>query len=756
MDWKTCALVSRGSRTLSAFTIRPPLEGAGARHHPDGTSQGRRTDTRPVHAVRIRAASLLVVSALLAAAGGARGSSVRLGLSPAPTESVSVVLHAKAFDASREPITLPFNVEPGATEPEATLPDGVVWTVEAQAAGYWSPSVAVASGQMARLLLHRTCRVSGVLEPGLASQVSARLEERPGGERPPTTDKLPCTTEKQERFICEVPAGDWGFSLRAIGRVPHYELEKPLPPGAELRLGTVALASGASLAGWVSADEPGWKPAGARAHVRRLGSPEALPGSPNVPVSKLGFIQFAGLKPGPYQVVVVQQGYSRAVRGVEVVESLEAFLSEPLVLGKARELDLTVVPPVGPDGEPWMVEIRDSASAAPGAVIGAGTARGGSLRWRELRSGQRYWISLKTSAGEPWFFEEAGFVADAPVVEHTVQVDLEPVSGRVLLGERPLQAEMLFGLRQNLRIRMSSDGEGRFLGVLPGLGKWGVRVTSAESGVNRDLDVDVVRTPSGSGEVEIRLDDLALSGVLVDETGTLVDRPAFVLILNPGVRGPEQVKAEGGRFRAGGLPPGDYVLSAELSDLASERIAARLVAGEDPDPVRLVMKRKNRLSLRVVGPDGAPIPRVPVAISPGPGRLVGVTSFRWTDEAGRLDWREAGPGETSQCLTLYGGSRLATRIVNAPIGPEEQTLRLDAIGGRIVTNPESAPEDVVLFHGGCSVQRSHFARWRHEDFPLLAPGAYTLCPARTYRPNEACVTGVLNPMDSLVLRPRKN
>lgn len=677
-------------------------------------------------------------------------------LSPAPADRVSVVLHAKALDASREPITLPFDVEPGAIAQESTLPDGVVWIVEARAAGYWSPSVAVASGQMARLLLHRTCRVSGAVKPGLGAHISVRLEERPGGAKPPTNDMVLCAAEKPDAFLCEVPAGDWGFSLRANGRVPHYEFEKPLLPGADIQLGTVHLASGASLAGWVAGDDPGWKPAGAKAHVRKLGSPEALPSSPNVPVSRRGFFQFAGLKPGPYQLVVVQPGYSRAVRGVEVRESLEAFLNEPLVLGKPRELDLAVVPPVGPDGEPWSVEIRDSASAAPGAVIGAGVARGGSLRWHELRSGQRYWISLKSSAGEPWYFEDAGFVADAPVVKHTVQVDLEPVSGRVFLGEQPLQAEMLFGLKQNLRIRMLSDGEGRFLGVLPRLGRWEVRITSAESGIERNLDVDVVRSPSGSGEVEIRLDDLALSGVLVDETGTIVERSAHVLVLNPGVRGPEQVKAEGGRFRAGGLPPGEYVLSAEMSDLASDRVAARLAEGEDPDPIRLVMKKKKRLALRVVGANGAPIPRVSVGISPGPGGVVGATRFAWTDEAGRLDWTHVAPGETSQCLTLYGGSQLAVRILNAPVGPEEQTIQLDGIGGRIVTSPESGPADVVLFHDGCYVRRSYFAKWRHEGFPTLAPGGYTLCPARTYQPNEACATGVLGPMESLVLRPRQN
>lgn len=705
--------------------------------------------------MKISAGSLLLLSAFLAAPGYARASSVRVDLSPAPTEGGVVVLLAKALDASREPLTLPVKVEPGVEGPETTLPDGVVWVVDAKAPGYWSPSVAVGSGQSARVLLRRTCRLSGTLKPGPALQVSVRLEERPGGEKPPTTDKLHCTTEKSETFDCEVPAGDWGYSIRAGGRVPHYDFEKPLRPGTEIHLGEVHLSSGASLAGWVSGDEPGWKPAGARAYARRLMSPEALPSSPNVPVSDRGFFQFAGLKPGAYQLVVVQPGYSRAVRGVEVKESLEAVLNEPLVLGKPRELDLAVVPPAGPDGESWTVEIRDSASASPGAVIGAGVARGGAFRWRELRSGQHYWVSLKTSAGEPWHFGEEGFVADAPVVKHTVRVDLESVAGRVFLGEEPLQAEMLFGLKQNLRIRMVSDGEGRFLGVLPRLGRWSVRVTSTDSAINRDVDVDVVRAPSGSGEMEIRLSDLGLSGVLVDEAGSLLDIPATVFVLNPGVRGPEQVEVAGGRFRARGLPPGGYVLSADSQALASDRVAVRLTDGEDPEPIRLVMKKKGRLSLRVVGPDGAPIPRVPVAISPGPGGLVGLTRYRWTDAAGRLDWREAAPGETSQCLTLYGGSRLASRILSVPIGPEEQVIRLESIGGVVVTDPESGPTDVVLLHDGCSVTRSHFEHWGHKDFPLLEPGTYTACVAPDLRPNEACTTGVLQPMGRLALRPRQ-
>lgn len=701
-----------------------------------------------------RIGSLLILSVILAAAGSARGSSVRLELSPTPPERVSVVLLAKALDACREPIALPVSVEPGAKSPEATLPDGVVWVVEGLAAGYWSPSVSVGSGQSARLLLNRTCRVSGALKPGLATQVSVRLEERPGGAKPPTTDKLSCVADRAEAFSCDVPAGDWGVSLRAPGRVPHYEFERALQPGAEVRLGPIGLSQGASLAGWVSADEPGWKPSGAKAHIRSLGKAEALSSGPTAPVSERGFLQLAGVKPGHYQLVVVQPGYSRAVRGVEVKEALEAFLNEPLVLGKARELDLSVDPPVGPNGEPWTVEIRDAASAAPSAVIGSGIARGGKLRWRELRSGQRYWISLKSSVGEAWYFEEAGFVADAPLVEHTVRVELEPVSGKLFLGEQPLRAEVLFGLKKNLRIRMESDAEGRFLGVLPGLGRWEVRITSAENGIKRDVDVDVVRAPSGSAEVEIRLNDLALSGVLVDEAGSLVERPAFVLILKPGVRGPEQISAEGGRFRAGGLPPGEYVLSADSRDLASDRVAARLVEGEAPDPVRLVMKKKKRLALRVVAPDGTPIPRVSVAISPGPSTVGGATFFRWTDEAGRLDWTEVSPGDTSQCLTLYGGNQLAVKIVDVRVGPEEQTIQLDSIGGTIVTNPGSPPSDVILFHDGCSVARGHFSRWRLKEFPTLAPGVYTLCAAPAFPPNGACATGELRALETLVLRPR--
>ncbi len=697
---------------------------------------------------------LLVPAILLAAAVNAQGSSIRVELSSARPEKVSVVLLAKSFDASREPIAVPINFEPGEKDAEAVLPDGGVWVVEGRAAGYWSPSVAVGSGQSARLVLNRTCRVSGVLESGLPEPVSVRLEERPGGAKPPTTDKLPCAVDKPGAFTCEVPAGDWGISIRVPGRVPHYELEKTLQPGGEIGLGAIRLSSGASLAGWVTADEPGWKAAAARAYLRGLGRSEALPKSPDASVSERGFFQIGGVKPGQYQVVVVQPGYSRAVRGVEVKESLEAFLNEPLVLGKARELSLAVVPPAGPDGEPWTVEIRDAPSAAPGAVIGAGVAHGGKLRWRELRSGQRYWISLKTSVGEHWFFEEAGFVADEPIVEHTVRVELEPVSGKLFRGEQPLRAELVFGLRQNLRIRMESDGEGRFLGVLPSLGRWGVRITSAENWIKRDVEVDVVRAPSGSGEVEIRLNDLALSGVLVDEAGSLVERPAYVLVLNPGGRGPEQVKSERGRFRAGGLPPGEYVLSADTPDLASDRVAVRLVEGEDPETVRLVMKKKKRLALRVVGPEGAPIPRVSVAISPGPGSVPGVTRFRWTGEDGRLDWTEVAPGETSQCLTLYGGSQYAVRILNAPVGPEEQVIQLDGIGGTLSTNPEAAPVDVVLFHDGCYTTRGHFGRFRHKDFPLLAPGTYTLCAVPAFRPTEACSTGVLRPLESLALRPR--
>lgn len=676
---------------------------------------------------------------------------VVVGVTPLLKEGLSVVVSAKALDGSTEPIEWSIVLDPAAGEREIRFRSDRVLAVQGEAAGYWSAPVVVGAEQEARLVLYRTARVSGVARGIETGEIKARLERRPGGAEPPTSEPIRCQPEPAESFRCDVPAGDWGFSVRAPRRAPVYEFGKPLQPGGELALGALGLTQGASLAGWVSAEGLGYKPSGARVFLWQRGGDLARAAS--TPASELGFFQLTGAQPGRYQAVAIQPGYARAILPVEIRADTEAFLAEPLVLGQARELALTIEPAVGPDGKPWFVVLRETASPDPGSVVGEGVAKDGKFRWRELRSGHRYWASLKTSTGALWFIDQVGFLADAPVVGRTLQVGVERISGIVFLGEEPLQASITFGLKSNLRIEMSSGSDGRFDGVLPSLGSWSARVISNEKGIKRDMDVQVVRAASGVGEAEIRLDDFALRGILVEETGSLAEPPAFLHLFRRDPPILEQSRVEGGRFRVGGLSPGEYVVYAESQALKSDKVTAILEKGDEPRELRLVMKPKGKLLLRVVDPGGTPVPAVPIAVGPARNKMPAGRNFIFTDASGRAEWGSVSAGEMDQCLALYGGERFASKLVSARVGEGEVTIELDTVGGTIVTKSASANGgEVELYRDGCTIWRGYFRNWKLQDFPRFSPGLYTLCPARSWPPGPQCASGVLKPLETLRLQ----
>jgi hypothetical protein len=690
---------------------------------------------------------LLVALLLSSVARGA--SSVRVTMTPAPESTRSVAIRARALDASTVPIEQRIDVAPGFSR-ELLLPAEAGWVVEAEAEGYWSPRVLVGPGQTADLLLYRTTRVSGTTAVP-AAEIGIRLEARPQDPPPPTIDLLPCAVEPLKTFRCDVPAGPWGFSVRSRGYAPVYEFAQPLSPGGTVDLGKITAVAGASFSGWVTAETRTWDPKRARVYIRPSSKPTPLSTAPSAAVSPVGFFQFTNVEPGRYQAVVTQLDYSRDVRNVEVVAGLEARLSAPMVLGPACALTLVIEPPVGPDGAPWNVEIRDSMDPASSSVVGEGVANAGQFRWRELRAGQRYWAGLKTSSGQRWMFDDVGFVMDAAVVERRIEVAVERVGGVVSLGKLPLSAQLTFGLRSNVQATFSSGQDGRFGGFLPRLGPWRVRVLSKD--VSRDLDVQVARNSSGEANVEIRLDDSAIRGVLVTEKDELFEGHAFVVVYAGGDTN-ERHDVEGGHFRIGGLSPGSYRVFAEGSGAKSATIAASVREDEESDEVRLVMKPRRTIRLLVLGP-GGPAPRVPIAVVPATSdEWAQAVPFLFTDAEGRFSYPNLGPEENERCFVFYGSNRYASKIARVPVSPEEVTITLDTIGGMIVTTGSDV-DNPWLVHDGCPIWRKHFQRWGNKDFPLFSPGRYDLCPTVTWQVTSQCVGGVLEPMKTLQLNLRK-
>ena len=153
-------------------------------------------------------------------------------------------------------------------------------------------------------------------------------------------------------------------------------------------------------------------------------------------------------------------------------------------------------------------------------------------------------------------------------------------------------------------------------------------------------------TPPGDVEITVpdhRLRSSALRGRVVDPTGQPV---AAQLSLDTLDRGSARATsdASSGEFELTALPPLEdgYLLRLETVDppLALTYGPVQLEPGSTHECGTLVLKRTGRLSARVRGPDGRPVPEAPARIETGDGRILGTSLVR----NGKLQSKPLAPG----------------------------------------------------------------------------------------------------------------
>lgn len=698
----------------------------------------------------MRALALLV---FLGARGNAvlaqqAGGSLGLRLDRPSSAPVIATIRESALDGHEHPRDIQATIEVNGRAQVALRPGA--WMLEARAAGYWSPRVAVGIGQSAELTLYEQAVVSGSLAPSAPTDIGLRLERLPGQEKPPTSDIFACEVGDR-RFTCRAPKGTWGFSLRSKGHAASYFVSSPFVAPVTMAEPLV-LEPGASLAGWVSSEETGWVPS--KVSVRLIKrTPQEGQLRHLTKVLPAGFFQIKGLDAGDYQALAIHDGLAPDSRLVRVIKDSEAFLVDPLILTKATSLDLTVKPPLGPDGKPWQAEILEVTEGAAGAypAVVAPVVEG-HLLWPGLRKNHRYSVWLKTSSGQRWSADEGTFTADKPVTKREIVAGIENVSGHVKLAGRPLRATLSFGASSNLGVILASDDDGLIHGALPRLGPWRVRVESSDRLVVRALDVVAVRSAEGFGTVEIDLGDHRLRGVLVDENDRVFEGRATVTVTLPKSE-PFQKHVTGGRFELAGLQPGNFQMHADADGLLGETVSGVVKEaggeGDDGDEVRIVMKRKRALTLKALGPGDAPLPGLAVAILPSDVNASQGITFRQTDADGKVSF-SVSASESSRCVFVYSERRgLASKLVRLPVTPEDAVLRFDSVGGTIdFGGAGNFPGDRWLVRDGCRLPPVIIRRFGGSTFPAVEPGSYSVCAPEGGR----CSTGLLKPLGTVVLQ----
>lgn len=726
---------------------------------------------------RIAASLRLAVGACLLALATSTpiwASTLTLSFPPGAVERqvVEGSITAKSIDGRAVPVVRTFSCEAqGACIVDLGLPDEYRWILTVAVPGYWTKGPFPAETLSVRMLPTAKLRGTAIFPKG--SPVPESILVRFGSAADSSHSAVQADDGlagesvcpiRDGSFACELPAGFLDFSLRARGHVSIYRWGQHLTVGSRADIGRISFRQGASLVGHVTSPDRGAPKAGAcRVRLETgIGSPK-LPATaaalPSTSVDDRGFFHLEVIPGGKWDVVAEQEGFAPARQTVSILEGAEAALTKPIVISRPVRLEVMLDPPQDPDGSPWRVQLMelngdrvvDMTADTPASV-------GGTWVRENLGASGKYIVRVLTGTRQRWWADDVPFSPEGTPFMKRVVLEVEPVSGRIALGGKPLRSRIVFGKEnRNVSIGLESDEEGSFSGFLPRLGKWPIAVIAESPTIRRELDVDVRKGVGGRGVVEIALTDKALQGEIVLEDESPAPK-AILTVVSADKKEHVQNRVEGGTFRLDGFEPGDYILSAEGPGLVSDSVRSTLPSEGDASPVRIVLRKNSVLHLRVASADGAGV--VGAAVWLIQELSSGKSSRTNTTDANGRVWFYVSPTTERQCVAVVAPP-YAFRLLSLPVTAEEQTIE-EMQGGGTLTLKYPAPSEKgypLLQHGGCAVHPSllaMIARKPGGTVENIEPGQYQLCirdPGNPLAADAACAQGWLAPFGTLNLAP---
>jgi hypothetical protein len=611
----------------------------------------------------------------------------------------------------------------------------------------------------------RAGAVAGRLQPPRADEWPERVELRLTPAAAPDATGAVVTMcplrERGELEACPVPAGFWNLRLEAPGYVPAYFWSVEVPAQGARALGTVQLRRGSSIAGRVLTEEGELDSPSARVELRPLLDRNLAPEETKRrleqlvavgPVNRWGYFQLTAVPDGLYELTVHHPGYLPATAApVAVSGTGEHELADPLVLRRPIRATVVIEPARGPEGRPWRVELASRRRGLTGGDLER-VARGdadtdGLWRSPPVAPGE-YVVIVEGPTGGSFAWKEVEIFRESSTV--WVDLPLVEVTGKVLLGGEPLQADLRFtGRFTPESVATRSDEEGELSLVLPRAGSWRVAVTSAEPPVNApDIEVEI-EARGGRAEVTIEVPDTVLAGRVVDRQGKpLGGARVQAAPLREGGRAATVETPEDGEFVLRGLRPGVYGVDARREPLRSRRETVELEEGRPGAPLELVLTGVRSLLGRVESPEG-PVPRALVLGSPfGPAGepLVNTVPHTYTDLEGRFELEL--PEEASQVRIDIQAPGMVWEVTRLPVpeSGEPIVLTLRRGGGALLLEHAAmagragSGDTHVLFQGRelmgvvstlWSWAAMHGATTAVEDgvlrVPAMSEGPYAWC-----------------------------
>jgi hypothetical protein len=459
---------------------------------------------------------------------------------------------------------------------------------------------------------------------------------------------------------------------------------------------------------------------------------------------------------------------------------------EPPAAARWVSLQILVVPPLDPAGNPWKVQLlerregKDEVFADEPAPVN----RNLELKVIEKRS---YLLRIRTGDGDIWFTDSEPFEAGSEMPVRLLEPKAAKVRGLVTIGKRPLpKARLTFSTEAGLEsISLTSKEDGTFVGFLPRFGRWHVAAASESPHLHREVDVDVIHSDRGAElDVEVRLIPTGIEGEFVDVNGDRILKARLYL------SGPQDDRRDepmdGGTFRVEYLNAGvnhiyassgyrdddlkPHVLFSELQDVTVEGRTA------DPAWLRIVLRRELGLRLRVVSPAGSAVSSARALVIGGrAGAGVPMVAAQSRND-GRFSLRVL--EGTSEACVLMTHESFSARLTRVQVTGDEQELPVSPLGGTLLVDSpfwnSRRLEDkrVVVFHAGCAIYPSvfqHFVKGSHGDtgvrwtyrLPKLESGPYSVCAVTNSElaaydgraaAFEPCVFGILAPGGQLELK----